>query len=151
LKKWLPDNNLEVESIRGHLKLKGKEKGSVGENLSVAYGFLSTLFNRTNHSLPFIVDSPAGALDLPVRENIGQTIPKLTKQFVTFVISSERQKFIDDGLQRVTEDIQYITIFRKRISDYLSSAEKYEHTTISDDGVMVDSKEFFEHFDLITD
>jgi hypothetical protein len=149
LKKWLPDNNLEVESIRGHLRLKGKEKGSVGENLSVAYGFLSTLFNRTNHSLPFIVDSPAGALDLPVRENIGKTIPKRTRQFVTFVISSERQKFIDDGLQKVTEDIQYITIFRKRISKYLDLANSVKSTAITEDGVIVDDKEFFENFDLI--
>jgi DNA repair exonuclease SbcCD ATPase subunit len=151
LKKWLPNNNLEVESIHGHLRLKGKSKGSVGENLSVAYGFLSTLFNRTTHSLPFIVDSPAGALDNTVRRSIGETIPQLTSQFVTFIISSERQKFIDEGIEKATNDIQYITIFRKRISDYLTSAKKYEHTTISDDGVMVDSKEFFEHFDLITD
>lgn len=151
LKKWLPNNNLEVESIHGHLRLKGKSKGSVGENLSVAYGFLSTLFNRTTHSLPFIVDSPAGALDNTVRRSIGETIPRLSGQFVTFIISSERQKFIDEGIERATNDIQYITIFRKRISDYLNSAQKHEHTTISDDGVMVDSKEFFEHFDLIAD
>lgn len=151
LKKWLPNNNLEVESIHGHLRLKGKDKGSVGENLSVAYGFLSTLFNRTTHSLPFIVDSPAGALDNTVRRSIGETIPQLTGQFVTFIISSERQKFIDEGIEKATNDIQYITIFRKRISDYLASAEKYQHTTMSDDGVMVDSKEFFEHFDLISE
>lgn len=149
LKQWLPDNNLEVESIRGHLRLKGKEKGSVGENLSVAYGFLSTLFNRTNHSLPFIVDSPAGALDLPVRENIGRTIPRLTNQFVTFVISSERQKFIDDGLQKVTNDIQYITIFRKRISKYFEDASNVSGVSITDDGVVVDDRNFFEQFDLV--
>ena len=148
LKKWLPDNNLEVESIRGHLKLKDQVMGSAGENLSVAYGFLSTLFNRTSHSLPFIVDSPAGALDIPVRENIGKAIPNLTKQFVTFVISSERQGFIDDGLQEVTEDIQYITIFRKKISKYLDSAMAVKDVVTIDDGVMVDDKEFFENFDL---
>lgn len=148
LKQWLPDNNLEVESIRGHLRLRGKEKGSVGENLSVAYGFLSTLFHRTNHSLPFIVDSPAGALDLQARENIGKTIPTLTKQFVTFVISSERQKFIDEGLQAITDDIQYITIFRKKISRYLDLASKVKDSVVTDDGVVVDDKEFFEHFDL---
>jgi DNA sulfur modification protein DndD len=151
LKKWLPNNNLKVESIHGHLRLKGKSTGSAGENLSVAYGFLSTLFNRTTHSLPFIVDSPAGALDNAVRKSIGKTIPQLTTQFVTFIISSERLKFIDEGIEKATNNIQYITIFRKRISDYLISAQKYEHTTISDDGVMVDSKEFFEHFDLTTD
>jgi len=148
LKQWLPDNNLQVESIRGHLRLKGKEKGSVGENLSVAYGFLSTLFNRTNHSLPFIVDSPAGALDNSVRGKIGKTIPKLTKQFVTFVISSERQKFIDEGLQKVTGDIQYVTIFRKKITKYLDLASSVKNKDITEDGVIVDDKIFFENFDL---
>ena len=148
LNQWLPNNDLAVDSIHGHLRLKGKTRGSAGENLSVAYGFLSTLFNRTSHSLPFIVDSPAGALDNSVRKKIGETIPKLTSQFVTFIISSERQKFINEGIERVTSDIQYITIFRKRLSNYLAIAEKIQHTNITKDGVVVDSKDFFEQFDL---
>ena len=151
LKRWLPNNDLEVDSIHGHLRLRGRTRGSAGENLSVAFGFLSTLFNRTSHSLPFIVDSPAGALDNSVRKKIGETIPKLTSQFVTFIISSERQKFINEGIERVTSDIQYLTIFRKRLSNYLILAEKIEHTLVTKDGVIVDSKDFFEQFDLDDD
>ena len=151
LRRWLPNNSLEVESIHGHLRLKGKTKGSVGENLSVAYGFLATLFNRTTHSLPFIVDSPAGALDNSVRKYIGETVPKLTTQFVTFIISSERQKFVDEGIERVSSDIQYLTIFRKRVSQYLEPAQQLEHTYMSSDGVVVDSKDFFNKFDLVTE
>lgn len=151
LEKWLPNNQLQVESIHGHLRLKGKQKGSVGENLSVAYGFLSTLFNRTSHSLPFIVDSPAGALDNTVRRSIGETIPRLTNQFVTFIISSERQNFIDEGVERATNDVQYVTIFRKKIAEYASSAEAFDRKSVSVDGIVVDSKQFFEAFDLLSE
>ena len=148
LKKWLPNNKLEVASIHGHLKLKGKKQGSVGENLSVAYGFLSTLFNRTNHSLPFIVDSPAGALDFDVRPSIGSTIPKLTSQFVTFTISSEREGFIAGGIDTATKDIQYITIFRKSIEKYKLAADKIKNKIITDDGIIVDDKDFYQKFQL---
>jgi DNA sulfur modification protein DndD len=148
LKKWLPNNKLEVASIHGHLKLKGKKQGSVGENLSVAYGFLSTLFNRTNHSLPFIVDSPAGALDFDVRPSIGSTIPKLTSQFVTFTISSEREGFIAGGIDTATKDIQYITIFRKSIEKYKLAADKIKNKVITDDGIIVDDKDFYQKFQL---
>ena len=148
LKKWLPNNKLEVASIHGHLKLKGKKQGSVGENLSVAYGFLSTLFNRTNHSLPFIVDSPAGALDFDVRPSIGSTIPKLTSQFVTFTISSEREGFIAGGIDTATKDIQYITIFRRSIEKYKLAADKIKNKVITDDGIIVDDKDFYQKFQL---
>ena len=146
--KWLPNNKLEVASIHGHLKLKGKKQGSVGENLSIAYGFLSTLFNRTNHSLPFIVDSPAGALDFDVRQSIGSTIPKLTSQFVTFTISSEREGFISGGIEKSTDDIQYITIFRSNIENYKLAAKKIKSTVFTDDGIVVDNKDFYQKFQL---
>ena len=148
LRKWLPNNKLEVSSIHGHLKLKGKKQGSVGENLSVAYGFLSTLFNRTNHSLPFIVDSPAGALDFEVRPEIGATIPQLTSQFVTFTISSEREGFISGGIDKATSDIQYITIFRKNIEKYKFAADKIKSKKVTEDGIIVDSKDFYQKFQL---
>lgn len=151
LSSWLPDNKLEVESIHGHLKLKGKKQGSVGENLSVAYGFLSTLFNRTNHSLPFIVDSPAGALDLQARPRIGASIPNLTKQFVTFTISSEREGFITGGIEKSTSDIQYITIFRKTLEQYKVAANKVKTKTVTGDGIIVDDKDFYQKFQLNTD
>lgn len=90
----LPDNRLRVEKINNNLVLKGQEGGSVGETLSVAYAFLSTLFNNTNQLLPFVVDSPAGSIDLAVRARVADMIPNLTRQFVAFIISSERGGFV---------------------------------------------------------
>lgn len=146
--KWLPHNGIEVDKIDGHLWLKNTTEGSVGENLSVAYAFLSTLFNRSTHSLPFIVDSPAGPLGNVVRRKIGKTIPLLSKQFVSFVISSERPDFISGGIERATDQIQYITIFRKRITDYYEQAKKIKGTSSSSDGVSVYDKQFFYDFEM---
>ena len=149
--KWLPHNGIEVDKIDGHLWLKNATEGSVGENLSVAYAFLSTLFNRSTHSLPFIVDSPAGPLGNSVRREIGKTIPRLTKQFVSFVISSERPDFISGGIERETDKIQYITIFRKRISNYYEQATKIKGTSSTSDGVSVYDKKFFYAFEMDDD
>jgi len=148
---WLPHNGIEVDRIDGHLWLKNATEGSVGENLSVAYAFLSTLFNRSTHSLPFIVDSPAGPLGNKVRREIGKTIPRLTNQFVSFVISSERPDFINGGIEKVAKEIQYITIFRKRISDYFEEAKKIKGTISTSDGVIVCDKQFFYDFEMDDD
>ncbi|MEQ8752756.1 MAG: hypothetical protein RID09_04440 [Coleofasciculus sp. G1-WW12-02] len=84
-----------LEDIQDSLKLQGRGGASVGQTLSVSYAFLATLFNRSNHQLPFIVDSPAGALDLNVRPEVARLVPQLGNQFVAFTISSERQSFVE--------------------------------------------------------
>jgi DNA sulfur modification protein DndD len=89
--KLMPDNAIRIREIDQCLILDGKDGGSVGETLSVAYAFLSTLFNQTEHKLPFIVDSPAGPIDLRVRREVAALIPQLTSQFIAFTISSERE------------------------------------------------------------
>jgi hypothetical protein len=150
LDKWLPNNDIRVDTIKGHLILKNsQEEGSVGENLSIAYAFLSTLFNRSSHSLPFIVDSPAGALGLPIRRHIGQTIPTMSGQFIAFVISTERQGFLDGGLDATAKSIQYITIFRSRVTEYLDKSKNAKNRLQSNDGVVVDDCDFFKTFELI--
>ena len=150
IKKWLPNNDISLDQINGHLLLKNQAEGSAGENLSVAYSFLGTLFNRATHSLPFIVDSPAGALANDVRREIGSSVPKMTKQFITFVISSERQGFIQGGIDRSGKSIQYITIFKKHIEEYYAKAEKYK-PELTLDGVIVNNKDFFNNFQLESD
>jgi DNA sulfur modification protein DndD len=149
LDNWLPNNDVRVEKIQGHLVLRnGQAQGSEGENLSIAYAFLSTLFNRSSHSLPFIVDSPAGALGLKIRREIGQTIPTMTEQFVSFVTTSERQGFLEGGLDTSGKSIQFITIFRSRITDYAVKASTIHSSHRTSDGIVVEDEEFFKNFEL---
>ncbi len=138
-----------LEDIQDSLKLQGRGGASMGQTLSVSYAFLATLFNRSDHQLPFIVDSPAGALDLNVRPEVARLIPSLCDQFVAFTISSERQSFVDVLHQAASEQVQYLTLFRKTSrmnSLWQNIAPEQRAETLN--GVIVKGKDFFNCFDL---
>jgi DNA sulfur modification protein DndD len=146
ISKLLPSNAIRIERVDQCLILKGQEGGSVGETLSVGYAFLSTLFNRSDHLLPFIVDSPANPIDLEVRAKVAELVPRLTKQFIAFMISSERQGFLSE-LERAAADspIQYITLFRKGTENLEIAAKREKKNKIEEtvDGLCVNSRNFF--------
>ncbi len=145
----MPHNEIRIASIDGCLKLSGQSAGSVGETLSVGYAFLATLFNRANeHSLPFIVDSPANPIDLAIRSSIGELVPKLTEQFIAFVISSEREKFLPSLREASCGEIRYITLFRSGVSHYDTKASAFESCAKSVDGLSVIDEGFFNEFQL---
>jgi DNA sulfur modification protein DndD len=138
-----------LEDIQDSLQLRGQGGASMGQTLSVSYAFLATLFNRSDHQLPFIVDSPAGALDLNVRPEVARLIPSLCDQFVAFTISSERQSFVDVLHQAANKQVQYLTLFRKTSRmNALWQNVAAEQRTETVDGVMVKGKDFFDRFDL---
>ena len=147
IEKLMPFNAIRIREITQSLVLQGQEAGSVGETLSIGYAFLATLFNRTEHQLPFIVDSPANPIDLEVRTNVAQLVPNLSHQFISFTISSEREGFLP-SLETASADgdIQYITMFRKEMQpdDDLNG----EHAEESIDGWCVHGKTYFERFQL---
>jgi predicted nucleic acid-binding Zn-ribbon protein len=147
----MPFNAIRVQRVERCLVLEGQEGGSAGETLSVAYAFLATLFNRVEHQLPFVVDSPANPIDLRVRAKVAELIPKLTRQFVAFTISTERQGFITPLEAAASEPIQYITLFRKGPIDLEGAANRQRDTTLTKDGVLVHGKEFFSAFHLETE
>jgi DNA sulfur modification protein DndD len=138
-----------LEDIQDSLKLQGRGGASMGQTLSVSYAFLATLFNRSDYQLPFIVDSPAGALDLNVRPEVARLIPSLCNQFVAFTISSERQSFVDVLHQAASEQVQYLTLFRKTSrmnSLWQNIAPEQRAETLN--GVIVKGQDFFNCFDL---
>lgn len=141
----LPYNNISVSKIDGCLHLEGQEGGSVGETLSIAYAFLSTLFNRSEHTLPFVVDSPAGPIDLATRPNIGSLVPLLTDQFIAFTISSERDGFVPAVKIACRGDIQYLTLFR---DGHYDLGGYPVNVTKSMDGVCVQDEAFFNDFQM---
>lgn len=146
LREILPNNDIALEDLDKALKLKGKASGSEGETLSVGYAFLATLFNNTERQLPFIVDSPANAIDLAVRSKIAELIPKLANQFIAFTISSERDGFVTTIDKQMKENVQYITIFRKGDRELEDLVNRYNDKKESADGICIANKDFFDEF-----
>lgn len=144
----MPHNNILIDRIEHSLMLQGQEGGSVGETLSVAYAFLATLFHRSDHQLPFVVDSPAGPIDLAVRPKIGELIPHLTGQFIAFTISSERARFIGPLKRASNTDVQFITLFRKGSAELETLARQHGEVLESGDGLNVAGETFFNEFQL---
>ncbi|MGD9537118.1 MAG: hypothetical protein AB7P52_05115 [Alphaproteobacteria bacterium] len=145
----MPYNNVRIEAINRCLELQGQSGGSVGETLSVGYAFLSTLFNRAEqHELPFVVDSPANPIDFDIRANIGELVPRLTGQFIAFMISSERERFLDSLRKARNSDILYITLFRKGASHLETKASGNPSCVTTSDGFRVTDEQFFDEFQL---
>ncbi len=141
----MPHNEIRIEKIDKSIILKNQAGGSVGEQLSVAYAFLSTLFQRSDHSLPFIMDSPVGAIDGDIREEIANLIPRLAKQFIAFTISTERQNFLKPLENASGGNIQYLTLFRKGKADYDSKSKEVVESV---DGVLIKDREYFNNFQI---
>jgi DNA sulfur modification protein DndD len=147
----MPHNRIRLKAIAKSLEMHSQDKGSTGENLSVAYAFLSTLFERSGQSLPFVVDSPAGPIDLAVRAEVAELVPRLTQQFIAFVISSEREGFLDPLIRACEDDVQLVTLFRKGVAERDEAAKRVPGTKETRDGLLVPGEEFFRRFHLDED
>lgn len=106
----LNKQNISIEDISSSLIIASRADVSEGQKLSIAYSFLSSLFEQGYHDLPFIVDSPAVSIDLTVRKEVSELIPPLFDQFIVFVISSERFNFGEAFYHR--DDSQLLTIHK---------------------------------------
>ena len=145
----MPDNSIRINEIDRSVSLIGQTTGSAGENLSVGYAFLATLFNRSGeHELPFVVDSPANPIDYDIRPKIGSLAPNLTNQFIAFVISSERERFLPALRSAANGHIQYITLFRKNIARHAQRAQAVVGHVETTDGLLVVDEDFFNDFQL---
>ncbi|MEZ4706538.1 MAG: hypothetical protein R3A44_04995 [Caldilineaceae bacterium] len=144
----MPDNHIRIERIDKCLVLEGQAGGSVGEQLSIAYAFLSTLFNRSDQQLPFVVDSPAGAIDLATRRRISKLVPNLSRQFIAFTISAERQDFVPNLKEATNGSMQCITLFRKGAAELETAARATPAYKETVDGMLVEEEVFFNAFHL---
>ncbi|MES2443372.1 MAG: hypothetical protein V4574_11125 [Pseudomonadota bacterium] len=111
----IKNEDLQVDRISGRLEVSSdrvhsKADLSEGQNLAVAYAFLTSLLEDAPYKLPFVVDSPAVSLDVQVRREVGQLIPEFFDQMIMFVISSERQGFADTFYSRPSDEVTYLTI-----------------------------------------
>lgn len=148
ISKLMPYNSVSIDRIGKNLILEGQEGGSTGETLSIAYAFLATLFHRGEHQLPFVVDSPAGPIDLAVRPKIGELIPNLSGQFIAFTISSERPRFVAPLKQASKSEVHFVTLFRRGSKDLEQLALQNEDVSETVDGLSVIGEDFFNEFQL---
>ncbi|GAA0646394.1 ATP-binding protein [Salarchaeum japonicum] len=109
LQKILGLSQVQIEDIDNSIKIKGKEDVSEGQSLSIAYAYLSTLFEDSAIDVPFIIDSPAVSIDYEKRAEVAPIISDLFDQLVIFVISSERERFVDE---LDSGDIKYCTVHK---------------------------------------
>lgn len=107
----ITNDQIEIKAIDKHIMLKDRDQVSAGQELSVAYAYIGTLFEHAHHEFPFIVDSPAGAMDLETGREAAEILPKLFEQLVIFVTSREVKGFAERFFER--DDVQYLTILEK--------------------------------------
>ena len=155
IEKLMPSNDIRIEKIDKSLVLQGQGAGSVGETLTVSYAFLSTLFKRSDHNMPFVVDSPAGALDGDVRVEVASIVPLLTEQFIGFMLNTEKLNFLEP-LERAAKNkkMQYTTLFRRGrqgFEDFEEDRKNDPLVEITCDGVLVKERDFFVEFNPKTE
>ncbi|PAB61349.1 ATP-binding protein [Anaeromicrobium sediminis] len=113
ISKIIKTESIYVGDIDRHVKLKDKSGASAGQTLAIAYSFLGSMFDNSTYQLPFVVDSPAGALDLDVRRQVSAILPNLFKQMIVFITSGEREGFTEYFCDK-NEDVQFLTIVKEK-------------------------------------
>ncbi|HEX3885390.1 MAG TPA: hypothetical protein VHW66_22240 [Stellaceae bacterium] len=149
LAKILPRSPIRVSEIKQSVVLDGQSRASEGQTLALGYAFLLALFDSGQLSLPFIVDSPTGKLDLRVRREVAGLLPKISPQMIAFTTSSETDQFVPVLHQAADGDVQYLTMFRlnDETRPLIDAIPDRAAKTVSDNGVLVSSRQFFESFD----
>lgn len=143
----LGNDPLQIASIGRSLTLMSQRGASVGQTLSVGYTFLMSLLNRGSNSFPLIVDSPCGSLGGGRREAIGELIPRLCDQFVTFVIDKERDDFLPALEKNCNGSIKYFTAFRNSPqTERLRQGLPATGVTSNSSAIVVENRDFFVAF-----
>lgn len=108
----IKNDNVQIKDIIGHLIFADRENLSEGQNLAVAYAYIGTLFEHSQNQFPFVVDSPAAALDLNMRTEVATIMPGLFHQMIIFVTSGEKHGFAETYYPR--SDVKYYTVKGER-------------------------------------
>lgn len=146
----LSANPLQIKDISNSLVLSDQQEASVGETLAVGYTFLTAALHRGAHQFPLIVDSPAGALDDKVRQEIGEMVPQLCEQFVAFTISTERDNFLPALERKSGGQVKYFTIFRKSAgTQHLLQSIPADIMVLTNNAVIVEGRDYFTQFSLV--
>jgi DNA sulfur modification protein DndD len=148
LEKILENDPIQIENIGRSISLRGQRAASEGQTLSVGYTFLTSVLDRGEHVFPLVVDSPAIPIDIRVRRQVAELIPKLCDQFIGFTITSEREGFVPALHQASMGNIKYLTVFRRtKGNEILERKLPKESTVLTDNGVVIEGQEYYNEFD----
>jgi DNA sulfur modification protein DndD len=156
LKKLMPgDENLEVVGISNCIELK-QSGASQGQRLAIAYSFVTSLLERSNHKFPLLVDHPFQGLQEESINDLSKLLPKVCHQFIGFLVNVEKigslysikgNKTVDSGFRLTKEKIFYATAFRK--SDQTKKLEPpAKLSTETKNGIACYDQSFFDNFNL---
>ena len=106
-----------------------------------------------NLKLPFIVDSPVGAMDGINRKNWAKDIPHITDQFITFITPTDRYDFFEHLVKEAREDnCSFHTIFYRteKANEWLENQDiNSEVADLTDISGCVQGIEFMQSFNLV--
>lgn len=153
LKSILPDGTpLEIIGLDKNIQLgfegRPQNSGSGGQNVSVAYSFATSLLERSGAVFPLIVDHPVTALQESARRGLGKRLAEICHQFIGFIIDTEKVGLVD-SLEKSTNSINYITIFRKISGndEYIKQLPKdAKHISETTNAIVCTDKAFFKNF-----
>lgn len=135
----IKSESIRVEDIEGYLKLEGKAGASEGQSLAIAYSFLGSMFETSTYELPFIVDSPAGSLDLSVRREVSRIIPHLFNQLIVFITSGEKKGFTEYFSTYGHNNVQFLTIFKnEERTECVEGLEMFDSFQDEDERVVIE-------------
>jgi len=153
LKSILPKGTpLEIIDLDKNVQLgyegRSQSSGSGGQNVSVAYSFATSLLERSGAVFPLIVDHPVTALQESARRGLGKRLAEICHQFIGFIIDTEKSGLVD-SLEKSTNNINYITLFRKISgnNEYIKRLpENTQSISETVNAIVCTDKTFFKNF-----
>ena len=103
-----------VKSIKDKIVFKDRSGASQGQKVRITYLFLIALLNRSSLKFPFIVDSPATAIDDLSKEEVAKSLANyIESQYIGFLLTPERDDFADVLDEELKKNINLIVAFPK--------------------------------------
>lgn len=141
-----------VKSIKDKITFIDRSGASQGQKVRITYLFLIALLNRSSLKFPFIVDSPATAIDDSSKAEIAKSLANyIDSQYIAFLLTPERDDFADVLDEELKNNINLIVAFPKNefTQNLISQAKDYPVNTEIDkwsNGVVSYNRDFFYSF-----
>ena len=141
-----------VKSIKDKITFKDRSGASQGQKVRITYLFLIALLNRSSLKFPFIVDSPATAIDDLSKEEVAKSLANhIDSQYIAFLLTPERNDFADVLEEQLNKNINLIIAFPKNeyTQNLIEQAKEFPNNTEIDkwpNGIISYNRDFFYSF-----